>query len=163
MPLLSNDAILYGVLLLVCVGLAVGLFFLTSQIYARLTRQSCHAEMCRFGFAFLPLALLTHIGHNLGHLFNGYALVPGAVAGLVGQLPQAAAEGAPNFWLWQVLEIGLVAAGLALSVWAVWRICGASKVNCPRPLATAPYVILAGLYAAVFMTLFALPMVARVS
>ena len=119
--------------------------------------------MSRFGFAFLPLALLTHIGHNLGHLFNGYPLVSGALAGLVGKLPQAAAEGAPNFWLWQVLEIGLVFVGLAISVWAVRRICGAAKVNCPRPLATAPYMILAVLYAAVFIALFALPMVTRVS
>ncbi|MDP1713312.1 MAG: 4Fe-4S binding protein [Anaerolineales bacterium] len=163
LPLLSNDAVLYGALILACVGLATGLFFLASQIYARLTHQSCHAEMCRFGFAFLPLALLTHIGHNLGHLFNGYALVPGALAGLVGKLPQAAAEGAPNLWLWQVLEIGLVVVGLIISVWAIRRICGAAKGNCPRPLATAPYMMLAILYAAVFIALFALPMVTRVS
>jgi 4Fe-4S binding domain len=163
LPLLSNDAILYGGLISVCVGLAVGLFYLASQIFARLTRQSHHAEMGRFGLAFLPLALLTHIGHNLGHLFKGYALVPGALARLVGQLPQSAVEGAPNFWLWQTLEIGLVLLGLAISVWAIWRICGLAKVNCSRPLATAPYVILAGLYSTFFITLFALPMVARVS
>lgn len=162
LPLLSNDAILYGLLILACVGLAVGLFYLTSQIYVRLTRQSYNTEMSRFGFAFLPLALLTHIGHNLGHLFNGYALIPGALAGLIGKLPQTTAEGVPNFWLWQALEIAMVFVGLAISIWAIRRICGVAKVNCPRPLASAPYILLAMLYAAVLIVLFALPMVSRV-
>jgi ferredoxin len=162
LPLLSNDAILYGFLILACVGLAVGLFYLTSQIYVRLTRQSYNTEISRFGFAFLPLALLTHIGHNLGHLFNGYALVPGALAGLIGKLPQTAVKGVPNFWLWQALEIAMVFVGLAISIWAIHRICGVAKVNCPRPLASAPYIILAVLYSAVLVALFALPMVSRV-
>ena len=47
-PLLSNDAILYGAFILGCVTVAVGLFYLVSQIYSRLTRQSCHTEMRRF-------------------------------------------------------------------------------------------------------------------
>jgi polyferredoxin len=162
LPLLSNDAILYGLLILACVGLAIGLFYLTSQIYVRLTRQSYNTEISRFGFAFLPLALLTHIGHNLGHLFNGYALVPGALAGLIGKLPQTVAEGVPNFWLWQALEIAMVFVGLAISIWAIRRICGVAKVNCPRPLASVPYIILAVLYSAVLVALFALPMVSRV-
>jgi hypothetical protein len=145
------------------VGLALGLFYLASQIYARLTRQSCRTEMCRFGFAFLPLALLAHIGHNLGHLFNGYTLVPGAVVAFFGGTPPPAIELTPNIGLWQAMEIGLVMIGLALSVWAIRSICGSAKINCPRPMAAAPYLILAGLYAATFITLFALPMITRVS
>lgn len=160
--LLSNDAILYGLMTLLCVGLAVGLFFLASQIYVRVTHQPYTREITRFGFAFLPLALLTHIGHNLGHLFNGYTLIPGALAGLAGNLPQGAVENAPNFWLWQALEITMVLVGLAISVWAIRRICNATTVNCPRSLAAAPYIVLAALYAVVFVILFALPMVTRV-
>lgn len=163
MPLLSNDALLYGAFILICAGLAVGLFFLASQLYARLTRQSCQAEMCRFGFAFLPLALLAHIGHNLGHLFNGYALVPGAVAALAGRSLESAFETAPNFGFWQGLEVGLIIIGFAISAWAIRSICGATKISCPRLLATAPYLVLLALYSATFITLFALPMVTRVS
>jgi len=162
LALLSNDAILYGLFILVCVGLAVGLFFLASQIYARVTHQSNTAEIARFGFAFLPLALLTHIGHNLGHLFNGYALIPGALAGLVGKLPQASTETVSNPWIWQALEIAMVFIGLAISVWAIRRICGTAKINCSRPLAAAPYMLLALFYAVVFAIIFVLPMVARV-
>lgn len=74
LPLLSIDAVLYGALMPAGIGLAAGLFSLASQVSARLSSQSCHAEMCRFGSAFLPLAVFAHIGHNLDHLFNGYAL-----------------------------------------------------------------------------------------
>jgi ferredoxin len=162
LPLLSNDAILYGLMILASAGLAVGLFFLASQIYTRVTHQSYTTEATRFGFAFLPLALLTHIGHNLGHLFNGYTLVPGALAGLVDKLPQIAAESAPNIWLWQALEIFMVFVGLAISLWTVRRIFEATKVNSSRLLATTPYIVLAILYAVVFIILFAMPMVTRV-
>jgi polyferredoxin len=161
LPLLSNDAILYGLLILVCVVLAVGLFFLTSQIYARVTHQIYSNEISRFGFAFLPLALLTHIGHNLGHLFNGYKLVPGALAGLVGKFSPAV-ESTPNLWLWQVLEIAMAFVGLMISVWAIQRICSVAKLNCSRSLAAVPFIVLAMLYAVVFIILFALPMATRV-
>lgn len=163
LPILSNDALLYGILILFCVGLAVALFILASQVYARLTAQSWRQEMSRFGFAFLPLALMTHIGHNLGHLFNGYPLVSGAVAGLFGVAPLAVAKGEPNFWIWKVLEISLVLGGLLISIWAIRRICASGKLSCPQSLAAAPYVVLSVIYAVAFIWLFALPMVMRVS
>lgn len=162
-PLLSNDAVLYGILILGCVGLAVGLFFLTSRVYARLTGQAWRQEMSRFGFAFLPLALMAHIGHNLGHLFNGYALLPGALAGIFGGTPQVVAESTPDTWIWQMLEIALVLGGLAISIWVVRRICASGKLSCPLPLAAAPYIILSVIYAVAFIWLFVLPMVTRVS
>ncbi|TFH47728.1 MAG: 4Fe-4S binding protein [Lysobacterales bacterium] len=163
LPLLSNDALLYGMLITAIVGIALAMFYLATRVYAWLTKQSWRAEMYRFGFAFLPLALLTHIGHNLGHLFNGYKLVPGAIAGLSGQLPQLASEGSLNLGMWQSLEAGLVVLGFGITLWAVRRICGVTKHNCPRLLAAAPYALLAGVYAAVFIIIFLLPMVTRVS
>jgi hypothetical protein len=87
LPLFSNDALLYGALILASVGVAIALFIIVSRLYAHLTKQALQQEMCRFGFAFLPLALMGHIGHNLRHLFAGYPLVQGAVAGLIGQGP----------------------------------------------------------------------------
>ena len=160
--MLRNDALLYGLLILTCVGVAVGLFYLVSRLYARLTGQACGAEMCRFGFAFLPLALLAHIGHNLGHLFNGYPLIPGAIAGLFGRPPATAAAAPTSLWLWHALEIALVLLGWMVAVWSVRRICAAGKVNCARSLAAAPYLVLAVLYAALFIAVFALPMAGRV-
>jgi polyferredoxin len=162
LPMLRNDALLYGLLILACVGVAVGLFYLVSRLYARLTGQACGTEMCRFGFAFLPLALLAHIGHNLGHLFNGYPLIPGAIAGLFGRPPATAAAAPTSLWLWHAIEIALVLLGLVVAVWSVRRICAAGKVNCARSLAAVPYLVLAVLYAALFIAVFALPMAGRV-
>lgn len=162
LPLLSSDALLYGLLILAFVALAVGLFYLASWAFARLTGEPLRAEIGRFGFAFLPLALATHIGHSLGHFFNGYPLIPGAVAGLFGRPPATVADAASSLWLWHALEIALVLLGLALAVWSVRRICAAGKVRCAQPLAAAPYLILAALYAAAFIVVFALPMAGRV-
>ena len=161
LPLLRNDALLYGLLTLACVGVAVGLFYLVSRLYAHLTGQACGVEMCRFGFAFLPLALLAHIGHNLGHLFTGYPLIPGAVAGRLGRPPATVADAASSLWLWPAIELALVLLGLALAAWSVRRICAAGKVKCAQPLAAAPYLLLAALYAAAFIVVFALPMAGR--
>src|SRR5512142_799401 len=63
LPLLSNAVLLYGVSILASVGLAIALFIILSRLYAVLTKQPPQQEMCRFGFAFLPLALMGHIGH----------------------------------------------------------------------------------------------------
>lgn len=46
LPILSNDAVLYGAFILISVGLAIGLFMFTSRLYARLTRQPLQQEMC---------------------------------------------------------------------------------------------------------------------
>ena len=58
LPLFSNDALLYGTLILASIGLAIALFIIVSRLYARPTKQTLQQEMCRFGFAFLPLTLM---------------------------------------------------------------------------------------------------------
>ncbi len=108
LPLFSNDALLYGVSILASIGLAIALFISVSRLYARLTRQPIQQEMCRFGFAFLPIALMGHIGHNLGHLLTSYQFVPGALLGLVGRAPSVPLEGSLSSWLWLALKISLV-------------------------------------------------------
>ncbi len=161
-PLLSNPALLYGACLLAGVGLAIALFMFASTLYARLTRQALEQEMSRFGFVFLPLALMAHIAHNLGHLLAGYGLIPGAIAGLVGQAPSVPMEDLPLDWPWVALEIILVLIGLGMSIWAVRRVCGARRIVCPRQPAAIPYMGLAVFFALVLMWLFALPMISRV-
>lgn len=161
-PLFSSDALLYGAFILASVGLAIALFIFVSRLYAHLTKQAIQQEMCRFGFAFLPLALMGHIGHNLGHFFNGYILVPGAIAGLVGQAPSVSIAALPNTWLWLALEISLVLIGLGMSVWSLRGVCNARRIVCPQQPAAIPYIGLAVLFAATFILLFSLPMVTRV-
>lgn len=162
LPLFSNDALLYGVIILDSVGLAIALFIFVSRLYAFLTRQPLRQEMSRFGFAFLPLALMGHIGHNLGHFLNGYKLVPATLAGLVGQAPSASIEALPNNWPWLALEIGLVLIGLGMSIWSLCGVCSARRIVCPTQPAAIPYIALAVFFASIFIVLFTLPMVTRV-
>jgi polyferredoxin len=161
LPLFSNDALLYGVFILASVGLTITLFIIVSRLYAYLTKQTLQQEMCRFGFAFLPIALMGHIGHNLRHLFAGYPLVQGAIAGLVGQGPSVPADW-PNHWSWLALEISLVLIGLGMSIWSLRGICQTRRIVCPRQPAAIPFMGLAMLFAFTYILLFILPMVTRV-
>jgi polyferredoxin len=164
LPFFSNDALLYGILILASVGLAIAVFIFVSRLYAYLTKQALRQEMCRFGFAFLPLALMGHIGHNLGHLFTAYQFVPGAIAGLIGQTPSVSMEALalPNHWFWLALQISLVLIGLGMSIWSLRGVCNARRNVCPRQPAAIPYIGLAVFFASVLIVLFALPMVNRV-
>jgi polyferredoxin len=161
LPLFSNDAVLYGVFILASVGLAIALFFMVSRLYAHLTKLTLRQEMCRFGFAFLPIALMGHIGHNIRHLFAGYPLVQGAIAGLVGKGPSIPVDW-PNHWSWLALEISLVLIGLGMSIWSLRGVCNARRIVCPAQPMAIPYVGLAVLFAFAYILLFILPMVTRV-
>jgi ferredoxin len=161
LPLFSNDAVLYGVCILAIVGLAIALFISVSRLYSLITRQPIQEEMCRFGFAFLPLALMGHIGHNLGHLLDSYRLVPGAIAGLVGQSLPVLAESYSNSWTSLALQVILVLVGLGISVWSLRSVCNARRNVCPQQPAAIPYIGLTVLFASTYILLFTSPMVAR--
>jgi hypothetical protein len=118
--------------------------------------------MCRFGFAFLPIALMGHIGHNLGHLLTGHRLIPGAISGLIGQTPAVPVEEIPINWPWVALEIILVLIGLGISIWALRSVCTARRVICPQRPAAIPYMGLAVFFAVALMWLIALPMLTRI-
>ena len=143
-------------------GLAIALFAFASMLYAHITRQAPQQEMSRFGFVFLPIALMGHIGHNLGHLIAGHTLVPGAIQSLIGQAPAVPSGGAPIDWPWVALEIFLVLVGLGMSIWALRSVCNARRIVCPGQPAAIPYVGLAVFFAIALMWLFALPMLTRV-
>ncbi len=162
LPFFSNLALLYGASILASIGLAIALFILISRLYAFLTKQPAQKEMCRFGFAFLPIALMGHIGHNLGHLLTSYQFVPGALLSLVGRAPSVPLEGSPNNWPCLVLEISLVVIGFGMSIWALRGVCNARRNICPRQPAAIPYIGLAVFFASLLIWLFTYPMVTRV-
>lgn len=165
---LADDSLLFGGAILAFVAVSVGLFVLASKVFSLITRTACSSEMCRFGLAFLPLALAVHIGHNLGHLFNGYRLIPQAIASLVGVGIAATGSWVPaepgptvEIALWQAVELGLVVLGLGIVLWLVVGMCRLRTINCPWPVLAAPYAVLAVIYALAFIALFSLPMGTR--
>jgi polyferredoxin len=160
--ILSNDAVFYGGLLIGFVALAVGLFLAASKAFSLMAGTSCSAEVCRFGFAFLPLALFAHVGHNLGHLLGGYRLVPVAVAASLGapaQIPEG--DAMLGLAVWRGLQFVLLAIGVALSVWALRRLCAASAGRCPSGRRLLPYAILTAVFALTFAVILSLPMASR--
>jgi ferredoxin len=161
-PVFSNAALLYGASILASISLAIALFFLISRCYAFLTKQTPQQEMCRFGFAFLPLALMVHIGHNLSHLLTGYQYVPGALLGLISRAPPIVGEGSSNNWLCFALEISLVMIGFGMTIWALRGVCNSRRIICPRQPAAIPYIGLAVIFASVLIWLFTYPMLTRV-
>ncbi len=161
LPLFSEDTVLYGIILLTCAVLAIALFMVASMLYAHITKQAPQQEMSRFGFVFLPLALMGHIAHNLGHLHAGYRLIPGAIAGLIRQAPAVPIEEIPNNWPWVALQLVLLLIGLGMSVWGLRRVCSARRIVCPGQPAAIPYMALAVFFALVLGWLFALPMLTR--
>ncbi len=161
-PLLSRPAMLYGAYILASGAFTIGLFAMVTRVYAHFTRQPVQQEMSRFGFAFLPLALMGHIGHNLNHLITGYPLVTGAIAGLWGQTPPIPILSPPFSWPNVALEVSLVVIGFGMSMWAVKGICSSHRIVCPRQPAAIPYIGLAVFIACAYIWLFALPMVYRV-
>jgi len=160
--ILSNDVVFYGGLLIGFVGLAVGLFLAASRVFSRLTGAEYGTQVRRFGFAFLPLALFAHIGHNLGHLLGGYRLVPAAVAASFGasvQVPQG--SDMLGLMVWRFLQFGLLAAGVALSVWALRRLCAATLTACAPGRRALPFALLTALYAVALALILSLPMASR--
>ncbi len=160
--ILSNDAVFYGSLLIGFVGLAVGLFLAASRVFSRVTGASYETQVRRFGFAFLPLTLFAHIGHNLGHLLGGYRFVPAAVAASFGasvQVPQG--SDMLGLMVWRILQFGLLAAGVALSVWALRRLCAATPTACAPGRRALPFALLTALYAVVLALILSLPMASR--
>ncbi len=160
--ILSNDAVFYGGLLVGFVVLAVGLFIGASKIFSAMSGTSCSAEVCRFGFAFLPLALFVHIGHNLGHLFGGYQLIPVAVAASFGATVSSPQSDAMlGLAIWRGLQFGLLVVGVALSLWTLRRLCAAQASRCPSRWRLLPYAILTAAFAIGFALILSFPMVTR--
>jgi len=160
--ILSNDAVVYGGLLIGFVGLAVGMFLAATKIFSAMGALPYGVEVRRFGLAFLPLALFVHIGHNLGHLLGGYKIIPVAMAasfGAVVQVPQG--DAMLGLAVWRGLQFVLLGVGVALSVWTLRRLCAASASRCPSGRRLFPYVILTAVFALGFAAILSLPMASR--
>jgi len=164
-PLLANDFILYGGFILASLFLAAVFFHLAAKLYSKLNRVIFDKEVYRYGLAFLPIGLMAHIGHNVGHLFNGYALLPGAIASNINDKNTlTVAEQVPNYGMWQTLEVVLVLIGLAISVVSIRAIAKrAVRQESTWLRVSIPFLFLAGIHTAIFVLIFLTPMVTRVT
>ena len=149
---LEDYNLAFSLTFLAVIAAALGSFWLTSGLSARLSGLATRQEFGRYGYAYLPIALAGHLGHNLTHLVGEgpSALV---IAGQQLGLPLAPpAEGAMADVGW--LAFVILATGSALALW-VARAIGQSS---PRPASALPHVALLIVFVVLFALMFALPM-----
>ncbi len=149
--LVGSGPVVYGSAIVGMVLASVGLFLLATLIHGRAAREPIARNLSLFGFAFLPLALFSHVSHNLGMMFHQTHLIWPALAGLVGygiepdHLKSLLSGGA-----WHTIHAGIILAGTATTLWLIGRICRVKREGgCPR-YASLPFVGLALVYTIAF-------------
>jgi hypothetical protein len=143
--------------LAVALAITLGLYLLAAAL-ARTPGQSLSQNFSAYGYAYLPLALAGHLGHNLSHLlYEGPRALQITLDELripltiVASLEEEAMAMTGVNWS-ALLVVALGAAGAVLTVWRVAR-------NQGQPLRRAwPHLALLGLWSLMYVVVFLLPM-----
>jgi polyferredoxin len=158
----SNYAVNFTITFLVAMALPVLLLGGAALIARRFNHDSLLDNFTKFGYAIIPLDVAGHVAHNLFHLlaegksilYTALALLGSPVAGLS---PALASPG-----LIQALQYGLLALGLAASLYAAHRIARQHFVPGHQHWGSvAIYGALLVLLGAINFWLFASPMAMR--
>jgi ferredoxin len=127
-----------------------------SLISSKLDGGSAMRDFTIFAYALIPLDLAAHMAHNLFHLLGeGLAVPRSIVIALGGTWTHGTAI--LNTATIQVLQYLMLGAGVAATVYAIWRIVGSSDGK--RGWKTlVPQFLLIALLVAVNIYMFSLPM-----
>jgi polyferredoxin len=158
--LLGSRTAAFTAVFLVAMTLPFGLFAGAAALSGRARSERVFENFARFGYAIIPLDLGAHMAHNLFHLlaesqsilYNALAVVGVYVSGPRGVLPAPAI---------QALQFGLLALGIAGSLFAAWKIAGRSAPGTGRLAGAIPHLAVVAVFAAVNLYLFTLPMAHR--
>ncbi len=138
-------------------ALALAGYLLASWAAGRLSGMGLAASLAVFGYAYVPLALAGHLGHNFAHLLlEGPAAVQVALSqvGLIA-LPPAAAETVPDFTVVTFLAVGVLLLGVAGAFYVLYRL---ARRHSPTTWAAWPQFALLSVYAVAYLVMFLLPM-----
>lgn len=146
---------------LVAMALPFGLVAGAAQFSRGSRRESLLQNFARFGYAIIPLDLAGHLAHNAFHLlaesrviaYNAAAEVGVYVTGPAALLP------APTI---QALQFGVLALGIAGSLYTAWRISQRSAAGTGPARGLWPHFAVIVLFGVVNVYLFTLPMAHRV-
>ena len=150
-------AVVYTIVFAVAIGAAVAGLYLASLAAGRANGAGGWKNFARFGYALIPLDIAAHVAHNLFHLLaeGGNVITTTlALAGIHGAGSDPAVASAGTI---QALQYAVLALGLVGSLYTAWRIAGRK----PRLGTFAPYAVLIGVFMAVNVVLFAIPMAHR--
>lgn len=158
----SSSAVVYTFVFAAAIGAtAVGLY-LASLLAGRASHATARKNFIRFGYAVIPLDIAGHVAHNLFHLLaEGKNVVTTTVA-LVGVESAGGSAAVAGTSTIQAMQYGLLALGFAASLYTAWRIANGRQASGGRPWPQfAPYALLLGVFFAINVVLFALPMAHR--
>ncbi|MBI4234340.1 MAG: 4Fe-4S binding protein [Chloroflexi bacterium] len=139
-------------------ALAVGAYLGVSRLSSG--GGSWRRNLASFGYAYIPLALAAHLGHNTSHLLGegerALKTAGAAVASLLGVRVQVDYGSTSMPLLSDVWMIGLVILGGAGSLYTAWRV--GKKLKGQGKGSALPHLIFLLVLAGLFIQLFLLPM-----
>ncbi len=159
---ITSYPVIFTVAFVVAVSVPVGMVALASRFAARGNLETTLANFARFGYALIPLDIAAHVAHNLFHLLAEGSLVFSTVASLFGATPAQGATPLASPAVILILQLAVLALGVAGSAYTVHRITNRRYQTLARRRATvSPYLVLLGILAAMNVYLFMLPMAHR--
>lgn len=158
----DSKAVIYTIVFAAAIGGAAAALYLASLLAGRANGATARKNFVRFGYAVIPLDIAGHVAHNLFHLLaEGKNVVTTTVA-LVGVEGGGGSAAVARVGTIQAMQYGLLALGFAASLYTAWRIAGGGQASGGRPRPQfAPYAVLLGVFFAINVVLFALPMAHR--
>ena len=158
----TSYPVIFTVAFVVAVGLPVGLLAAASRFAAARNLENTRTNFARFGYALIPLDIAGHIAHNLFHLLAEGKSVFYTLAGMFGSTNDGASMALVSTGTIQVLQFGLLALGIAGSLYTARRIAHRRYQTAARRRATLlPYVVIISLLGALNVYFFLLPMAMR--
>jgi hypothetical protein len=159
---ITNYPLIFTVAFVIAVSLPVGLLALASRIAAAGNLENTLMNFARFGYALIPLDIAAHVAHNLFHLLAEGSLVFSTVASLFGAAPANGATPLASPAVILILQLTILALGIAGSAYTVRRIANRRYGSLARRRATTvPFMVLLGILSVLNVYLFMLPMAHR--
>ena len=157
----TNYAITFSITFAISIIIPVALLGFTSWVASKFNKSSLVENFTRFGYAIIALDVAGHIAHNLFHLLaEGKSIFYTAMA-LFGQEIHGTSPALVAMDTIQILQYGLIALGLAGSLYTAYRIAKNSHPDGKAWATFVPYAVLIVILTVMNIYLFMLPMAMR--
>jgi len=157
---LDNYGLIFTASFLGALVLGLALYILASTVSARLEGAASRSNFAAYGYAYLPLALAGHLGHNASHLLGeGARAIQVAIdqLGLPLVLFVIPEGDAPPMDSLNLTALSVMVLGIVGSLFVTWKIAG-RRDGKKRFLAASPHLVLVLVLAVLFLQMFLLPM-----
>jgi hypothetical protein len=159
---ITNKALIFTPAFTVAIIAPVALLAGAAWLASRRNPESLGQNFARFGYALIPLDVAGHVAHNLFHFLGEGGAIVATTGALVGIAPAAGSTALLPLAAIQALQFVLLAVGIGLSLYAVWRIAR-RRYQAPRNLrwTLAPFGAMVAVLALFNIGMFLLPMAHR--